>query len=184
MDRKLNEGIGSWNKKLMFPKNRYQAKCLEEEMKISNGGSVMTVRTWELICPEPIEIGERKVDVDGLKITQYCITKVKSEDGNGWDQEKSDKAFGKFADELQLMGFDGESINDENPPCFAVGKVVDMIVYGKKVKSFQSPTAEERAAGKKIGAPIKDAAGRDVEEYSLQIDQILGLSSTETNRPY
>lgn len=183
-ERKLTEGVGGWNKSMMFPKNRYTARCLEEDFGINNNGNPMITRKWELICPEPVEIGERKIDVDGLKITQYVITKVKNEAGDGWDTDKSDKAFGRFADELQKLGFDGETINDENPPCFAKGKVVDLIAYGKKVKSFQSPTAEQRAQGKKIGDPIKDASGKDVEEYQLQIDQILGLSTVESNRPY
>lgn len=182
--RKLSDGIGGWNKKMMFPKNRYTARCLEEDFGINSNGNPMITRKWELVCPEPVDIGERKIDVDGLKITQYRVIKVKSEDGKTWDQDKSDKAFGSFSEELQVVGFDGADIDDENPPLFMKDKVVDLIAYGKKVKSFQSPSAEERAQGKKVGAPIKDADDKDVEEYQLQIDQILGLSTVDTGWPY
>ena len=45
------------------------------------------------------------------------------------------------------------------------------------------PTPEERAKGQKIGKPIKGPDGKDVVVYQLQIETILGLSTTEV-RPY
>ena len=181
-NRKLNEGVGSWNKSMAFPKNRYTLRCIEEDMKIANSGSVMCQRKWEICQGEPVVIGEKSIDIDGLTLTQYATTKVKGEEG--WDAEKSDKAFSRFAEDLQKCGFEGDEIDDENPPCFMKGKVVDAIVYGKEVISYQSPNAEQKAKGQKIGDPIKDANGKDIRETQLQIDQILGLSTTEINRPY
>ena len=183
--RKLNEGVSGWNSRMAFPKNRYTLRCIEEDFAPSKAGNPMLVRKWELCQSEPVEIGDKKVDVDGLAITQWVVTKVKSEDGDGWDTAKSDKAYGRFADELRLVGYpeDGE-IDDENPPCFMKGKVVDAIVYGKEQVSYQSPSSEERAKGLRVGQPIKDASGKDVKVVQLNIDNILGLSTTEVNRPY
>jgi hypothetical protein len=183
--RKMTDGISGWNSRMMFPKNRYTLRCIEEDFAPSKGGNPMLVRKWEICQSEPVDIGDKKVDIDGLTITQYVVTKVKNEDGDGWDASKSDKAFGRFADDLRLCGFpeDGE-IDDENPPKFMLGKVVDAIVYGKENISYQSPTAEERAQGKKVGAAIKTADGKDVKVVQLNIDQILGLSTTEVNHPY
>lgn len=184
--RKLSEGgVSGWNSKMPFNKDRYTLKCIEEDFAPSkSSGNPMLTRTWEIYCPSPVMIGDREVDIDGLKVTQLCITKVGDGQG-GWDQEKSDKAFSRFRDELVTLGFDpnGE-IDDENPPCFALGKTVDAIVYGKKDVARKSPTAEQIKKGIRQGDPIKDAAGKDVVVYQLAIDQILGLSTTEVNRPF
>ncbi len=186
--RNLNDPsvVSGWNSKLPFPTDRYVLRCIEEEFNTSrNSGNPMLTRTWEICHTEPVQIGERKVDIDGLKITQYVITKNKSEDGDGWDGEKSDKSFGRFRDELILLGFDAEGqIDDENPPCFAKGKVVDAVVKGKKQTACKSPTPEQIRKGQKQGDPIKDDAGKDVVTYVLTLESILGLSTVEVNRPY
>lgn len=182
--RNVNEGVGSWNNRMPFPKDRYQITCIEEELKSSSGGNPMIVRTWEIASPEKVQIGEREVSIAGQRIMTYGVTKVKAEDGEGWDAEKSDKCFARLVDDLKLLGFDGSEIDDENPPLIARGKTVDAIVYARESQSFKDPTPEQRAQGKKIGDPIKDANGKDVKVYQLAIEQILGLSTVQTDVPY
>jgi hypothetical protein len=184
--RKINDGVGSWNNRMMFPKNRYTLRCIEEDFSPSKAtGNPMLIRKWEICQNEPVLIGDKKVDIDGLTIQQYVVTKVKTEDGDDWDADRSDKAFGRFAEDLRICGFPEDSdIDDENPPCFMKGKVVDAIVYGKENPSYQSPTADEIKAGKRVGQPILDAAGKPVKNYQLNIDSILGLSTVVVNRPY
>lgn len=184
--RKMTEGgLSTWNSKLPFPKDRYTLRCIEEEFAPSkSSGNPMLSRVWEICCPTPVLIGDREVDIDGCKINQFRVVKVKGKDGE-WDQEGSDKAFTGFRDELLSLGFDPNGdVDDENPPCFALGKVVEAIVYGKKDTARKSPTPEQIKKGIRQGDPIKDANGKEIVVYQLAIDTILGLSTVEVGRPF
>lgn len=176
--------VGVWKRNMPFPKNRYTLRCIEESLETSSSGNLMIKRTWEIYQPDPITSadGTKQLDIDGLKVDQYQMVRIF--DGDEVNQESTAKAISSLRDDLQMLGFDGDSFDDENPPLIAKGKVVDAVIYGKKSQSFMEPTAEERAKGQKVGKPIKDASGKDVIVYQLAIDQILGLSSTEINRPY
>lgn len=177
--RSITEGSTSWNNKIPLPKDRRTLRCIEESFGLSqSSGNPMITRTWEIVEPNEIEIGDRKVDIDGVKVTQYLPTKNKE------DAEKSNKAFGRLVEDLKSLGYSESEIDDENPPLIAKGKVVDAIVYGKENKSFKPPTAEEKKNGARFGQPIKDAQGKDVVVYQPQIETILGLSTVEVNRPY
>ena len=182
--RKMNEGISSWNSKMPFPKDRYQIACIEESFAPSSGGSPMVTRKWEIVSPEVVQQGERSLNVGGLQLTQYLVTKVKDKETGEWDKEKSDKAFGRFCDELVNLGFDGTEVDDENPPLIAKGKTVDAILYAKEDVARKTPTPEQLKKGQRYGDAIKDANGNDVKSYQLQIDSILGLATTQVNQAY
>lgn len=181
--RNVSEGVSNWTNKMFFPTKRYSICCIEEEATKSEKGHPMLVRTFEIVAPETIDVGGKPVNLVGTKVTQYRVTKVADGEG-GWDMAKSDKAFGSFRDELVNAGYDESEIDDENPPCFFKGKTFDAILYGKKTQAFESPTDAERAEGKRIGAAIKDADGKDVINYQIQIDQILGLSEKQIGVAY
>lgn len=181
--RGVTEGVSNWNSKMFFPKDRYSITCIEEEFKKSDGGNPMLIRTWEIKHPETIQLGDKTVNIGGTKVTQYVVTKVSDGEG-GWDTQKSDKAFGRFRDELLSVGFSDPEIDDENPPVFMKGKTVEAVLYGKKSQSFKDPTPEQRAAGKRIGDPIKDVDGKDIVIYQIQIESILGLSEHQVAVPY
>jgi len=186
--RKVSEGVSQWNSKMEFPKDRYILHCVEEEFGISKGSqNPMVTRTWEVIGngegSETITIGDKTVGIAGTKITQYRPTKVRTEDKEGWDPQKSDKAFGAFRDELKTCGFDEEEIDDENPPVFMKGKTVEAVVYGKKDVSRKQQTPEQKKRNEP-GDPIKDANNKEVITYQPQIEMIIGLSETKVNAPY
>ena len=183
--RNINEGISSWNNKKPFPRDRYAITCIEETFGLSKSSdNPMITRVWEISSPETVQQGDKKMNVAGLKINQYVTTKVKDPKTGGWDAEASDKNFGRFRDELVLMGFTEEAIDDEAPPLFAKGKTVDAIVYAKADKARKSPTPEQLAKGQKQGDPIKDQDGKEVVTYQLAIDSILGLSTTQVGANY
>lgn len=178
MIKKLADGVSGWHSKMTFPKDNYTLRCLEEEFSPSKStGNPMVTREWEIVCPNPVEIDGRQIDIDGLKITQRTMV------GNLQDEQKDAKAFGRFSEELKVLGFEGEDIDTENPPLIAKGKVVYAIVYGKEDVSRKSPTPEQKKKGQ-LGDPIKGPDGKDIKTYQLNIETILGLSTTEINRPF
>ena len=186
--RKVSEGISQWNSKMEFPKDRYHIHCVEEEIGISkNSGNPMVTRTWEIICAgeggETITIGDKTIGIAGAKITQYRPTKVRTEDKEGWDPKKSDKAFGAFRDELVVCGFENEDIDDENPPAFMKGKTVEAVVYGQKSVS-RKPQTPEQKKNNEPGDAITDSAGKEIATYQLNIEMILGISDMKVNSPY
>jgi|ERR1041385_4087862 hypothetical protein len=178
--RKLTDGVRGWNSKMPFPKDRYTLRCIEESFSPSkSSGNPMITREWEICAPELVVIGDKEVDIDGLKVQQYVVI------DNIKDAEKGNKAFGRFSDELTVLGFDDEEgIDTEKPPLVAKGKVVDAIVYGKEDVSRKTPTKEQLKKGIKQGDPIKGPDGKDIKTYQLTIESILGLSTVEVNRPY
>lgn len=180
-----NEGVGNWNKKMQFPKQRYTLACIEEEFKVSeNSGNPMLIRTYEIVLPETVQIGDKIVNVAGQKVTQYRVVKVKAED-DSWNQKKSDTAWQNFREELANVGVPLEDeMDDENPPCLMKGKTVDAILRANKQVALADPTPEERAQGKKVGQPIKDGMGQDIVEYQIQIDQIIGASSEQIDQVF
>ena len=173
----MNEGVVSWTSKMEFPSDRYAIRCIEEEVGSSKKDNPMITRTWEIVHDKPVQVGEKQVSINGLKITQYVTFKVKSEDGDGWDMEKSDKAFGRAKEELLAMGFDADGeIDDENPPAFAKGKTFDAIINSFKDVARKMPTPEQRKKGQ-AGDAIKDGDGNDVVNYKLNLSQVLGPAS-------
>ena len=52
--RNTTDGVGSWNNRMPFPKDRYQITCVEEELKSSSGGNPMIVRQWEIKSPDVV----------------------------------------------------------------------------------------------------------------------------------
>jgi hypothetical protein len=182
--RNLNQAVEiNWNSKMAFPKDRYTIRCTEEKFGMNSNNNPMITREWEVVAPETVQIGDQIVTVSGATIQQYLTSKVKG-DGGQWDSKRSDGAFARLRDDLKLLGFEGEEIDDENPPLIAKGKVVEAILYGRVSKSFKEVTPEQRAKGQRNGDPIKDLDGKDVVVYQINIDSILGLSNAEVGSQY
>lgn len=189
--RKMTDGVSGYNNKTPFPRDRYSICCVEEDMEISKSkDNPMLKRQWEVVSPETVALGDRTISVAGVKFTTYTTTKVRStkeevEAGEPeWNEEKSDKAFGRLRDDLLLVGFDPDGeIDDENPPCFMKGKTVEAILYAREDVARKSPTPEQ-AKKRQPGDPIKDAEGNDVVTYQIQLESILGLSEKQVGVPY
>lgn len=173
----------SWRKTEPFPKNNYPLRCIETKFAASNAGNDMVTLMWEIFAPEPVQFGPKKLDIDGLKLpTFHTITVYKNGEV---DEEATQSARGYFGEFLMKCGWQEEDFDVDNPPhTFFKNIVMDAVVYGKKQASFQEPTPEERAQGKKIGKPIKDPSGKDVINYQLAVEQFFGRSSVEVNRPF
>jgi len=188
--RKVGEGVTAWTNKMFFPKDKYTIRCIEEESGTSKGDNPMITRTWEIIAPETIQVGDRTLSVGGLKVTQYRPTKVRNapadvEAHGEWDSEKSDKSFNTFTDELKNAGVDVPAeIDDETPPCLMKDVTVAAVLHSKEDKARKSPTPEQMKKGQKVGDPILDENGKEIKTYQLQLDSILYPVTTETNRAF
>jgi hypothetical protein len=183
--RKLGETVAevNWSSKMPLPKDRYTIRCTDEKFGMNSNNNPMITREWEIVAPEVVMCGDQNVTVTGVKVQQYAVCKVKADDGT-WDAKKSDSAYARLRDDLLLLGFDGEEIDDENPPLVAKGKVVEAILYGRKSESRKDATPEQRAKGAKVGDPITGLDGKPVVVYQPQIDSILGLSNAEVGSQY
>lgn len=180
---KDTNAVGKWNKNMPFPKNRYAARCISTKFAPSNSGSPMVTLEWELCQSEPVRLGDKLFDVDGLKVQTYHTIKVIKEGEIDIEATMGSQRY--FSELLEKVGYEEESFDDENPPHqFFKGKVVDVIVYGKKQQSFQEPTTEQKAKGMKVGDPILGPDNKPTVQYQLAFDIIYGLSTLEVGKAY
>lgn len=181
--RKAAEMVGRLTSKDRLPRNRYAIRCVSEEFKPSSKGNPMIEREWEIVAPESVTISGKEVEIAGQTgIMQYCTILVQ-EDGKR-DDSKSDAALDRFLTERRNLGLPADEIDDENPPLDMEGKVVDAILSSDEYVSRLDPTPEQLAKGQKYGDPIKDAEGHEVKNYRIRLEQILGPSSVQVNRPF
>ena len=165
-----NVTVNMWNSRTFFPKDNYILRVIDQENKTSSTDNPMTVLEWEIINCAPKVIGDKTYDMEGVKFKSYHVTRV-----NG-DEEKSNKMFGYFDELLKSCGVDtSNGWDDENPPSVE-GVKVHACVQGDEQKNYASPTPEERAAGKKVGAVLKDPiTGKDVVFWAPKLVQVYGL---------
>jgi len=183
MLRKADAVVGALTMKDRLPRNRYTLRCVEEEfVQSKNSGNPMIHREWEIVLPEVVTVDGKEKEIGGLKVPQYH-TIIVMEDGTRND-EKSDKALDRFLTERRNLGLPADEVDDENPPLDVKGMLVDAILSAEEQVARQDPTPEERAQGKKIGQPIKDADGKDIKNYRIRLEQVLGKSSAEIGKGF
>ena len=181
--RNLASAPGTLTSKDKLPQLRYAVRCIEETFGESSKKNMMITRTWEIVDPEAVMINGASKVVAGVKVLQYLNVIVFNEDGTRND-EKSDKALGRLRDENASLGLPSDSIDDENPQLCCKGVVADSILGSDEYSPREELTAEQRAAGKTLGDPIKYADGTEVKNYKPKLISILGLSSTKVNAAY
>lgn len=175
--KSVKDAVGQWRNNTPFPKDRYVLHCVEEVFGESGSKNLMLTRTWEIVSPEVITVGDRNLQVAGQQIVEYVVTKNSDGEG-GWDEKKSSSSFGRATEDFKILGFAEDSWDDENPPKLAKGKTIDGIVYAEETVQRKSPTPEQLSKGIKMGDPIKDASGKDVKAYQLKLGTKLGISAS------
>ena len=182
--RNLAAAPGTLTSKDKLPQRRYAVRCIEESfVESKSSGNPMIVREWEIVDPEAVSINGMSKIVAGQKVTQYLTVMVKNDDGSRND-EKSDKALARLRDENANLGLPSDSIDDENPQLCCKGIVADAICGSDEYSPREELTAEQRAAGKTLGDPIKYADGTEVKSYRPKLISILGLSSVKVNAAF
>lgn len=178
----------SWNRSIFFPKKDYILRITDEEIKPSNAGNPMVKLEFE-ICNSPlISIGDAMVDLNGVKFPKWFVTKVKKQEGDNSPEaleKASQEAFDRYNMFLRQCGIDvSAGWDDENPPSVK-GKVVYALCYGKEEPAYSSRTAEQIAKGEKHGDIIKNPVdGKDVINYSPQLEQVFGIYTGELKQPF
>ena len=175
-------GVLTRNDKL--PRNRYTICCNAETFENSkSSGNPMVVRNWEIIAPESVIINGLPKIIAGIEVKQYLPTIVLGEDGKR-DDAKSDKALARLRDENENLGIATAQIDDENPELHCKGIVADAILSSKEYSPRLDPTPEQLKKGIKFGDPIKDEDGKEVKNYQVNLDQVLGLSSMKVEQAF
>lgn len=182
--KQQSETIVSLTSKIALPRDRYVALCMKEKFAPSQSGNPMITREWQVVQPEFVDIGGQKVVVSGVTFQQYLPTKVKDEEGRGWDEEKSSKALGRIFTDYNALGFPTtEGIDDENPALHAEGVYADVILWSEESVARKNPTLEQKAK-RELGDPILDAEGKQIRTYQVKLLQVLGRAKVEPNVPY
>lgn len=163
------------NSKIEFPKDRYLLLCTDEKLAPSQGGNPMITRNWELISPEVIEINGEQVSIGGTKFTEYLVVKNLTGDDKKTAAEKTAASQARLVANYEKLGYT-DDIDDENPVLIAKGKYADWICGSDENVQCKAPTPEERAKGKKVGAPIKGPDGKDIKTYYPKAIELLGLA--------
>lgn len=167
-----------------IPKQRYVMRvCGTKFGPSGSSGNPMITLEFEILGTgdnkDVVEVGDRKINVAGYRLRQYYVTSsIADPSTNG---EKMGRVFDLFA----ACGIPKEEIDENNPPHGELlNAVVDAILYSKKDLKFSDPTAEDLAAGRKVGAPIKDSSGNPLEFFKVEIDKLLGPCQYEGSRAF
>lgn len=168
------------------PNGRYVMRCIEEVFSISKSSeNPMITRTWEVVSPEEIKIGDKLVGLAGEKFRQYLTTKVIASEKNTFSlaevAKKSDAAYKRWMDENAKVGLPTEGFDDENPDMqesrSCIGVVADCSLYTKKEPAFNKTETGELK-------PRLLENGQQATINRHQFGFVYGLSSVELNLPF
>lgn len=173
-----------WTKKTPFPKDNFILRCTDEAFGQSSSGNPMITLDFEIISPETVDVGTALVNVSGVQIRKWYVTK--NFDGDTINIDKSAKSAEALKALYKAFGLDAENINPDNPVLGFKGKCVHALLYGKQEEQTKSPTSAQLAEGKRKGDVIIDPVTKlPMVQYSPQIDTIYGLAQVDaSNRPY
>lgn len=181
---KAQDQVGQWTIKVRFPRKRVTLRVTEEEFTTSrNSGNLMLVRKLEIVLPETINVDGAEYNIAGQEVTQYVVLRNLDPVTKERDEEKSSRSIARFLEERRLLGLPADEVDDENPPLDLTSMLIDAVVSCDESVSREEPTPEQRAK-KELGTPIKDAQGNDLKVYRLKVEQLLGRSTAEVNKPY
>lgn len=174
-----------WTNKFWFEKGSYKALIKDERNYISdNSGNFVKQLDWEIYHPEPMVVGDKPLDIDGVEFTTYWAIRKVNPETKEWDDEASKQAQADFQSKvLEKLGIDvSEGWDSENPPSLK-GKFCWVNLYAKK----NTPMVKDPNDPKKK-VPQKDPiTGKDLITYDIQMEfttPIFGLVDEEPHRPF
>src|ERR1044071_1683567 len=163
-------------------RDRYIIRCIDEDFGLSSKQNPMITLSFE-ICghqgadgklSQTIKRGGTEYMIAGKKCSPMYFTLIDGFAGQNYLE---------FRQKAKLE-VPEEGINPENPPLDHKGIVLSAILSVQESIQRKALTDEEKTAGKQVGDPITDENGKQVINYRINIDQILGKSSVEINTPF
>lgn len=175
------------NSRIQLPPTRCALQCTKEEyVESKSSGNMMIHRTWQVIEHAPVKIDEAEIDLSGTELEQYIVLKKSNGNGGFLPNDHADvkKALGRAYADLDAIGYPKETVIDtDNPTLETQGKVVDAMVGSQEQPLYHPPTAEQLAAGKKIGDPqIDSESGKPLVRFKPNLNYILGPSKVEAQQ--
>lgn len=167
-----------WNASYMLPPGSdYVNRITGAEWNPSkNSGNPMITLNLELTNPQEVEIGDKQINIAGIKTTVYQTTTVMK---NGIvDEEKTSKTRERAEKLLLSLGMKKEEIDWDNLNVDGLkGKLVFAFMEAETVERRANPTSEElkknpKAVGKVLKNPL---TGKPLVDYWPKTREIFGL---------
>lgn len=174
-----------YNNKIPFPQDRFLCQFIEEKFAPSQKGAPMVTIEAQVVAPEAVEVNGAMVNVAGTRYMYlYFPLKVKSESGEGWDEEKTKKAQGRYLAFLDAMGIDTSNVDDEKPLETAAvkGMYADLMLGSDEQEYLKAPTPEQKAKNQP-GSPVLDANNKPIKQYRPKIVSVLGRAEKPSAGP-
>jgi hypothetical protein len=171
-----------WHRKLMFPKDMYTLRCIEETMKQSDKGTPMMVLQFEIASPEEQEVNGEMLEMVGTKTVVFRIIYKSIDKAGKVNEEKTAKC-----QEMAQKVYDMFEIpyDKENPAGGFKGKLQYATVYGDKQEIRKSPSAEQLKMGVRQGDVIKHPkTGEPLLQYIPTIEEFFGLADEDPKKPF
>ena len=160
-----------------LPYDRYTILIITATVEASKKESRPMIK-WEceIVAKEPIQIGDIKIDPNGMKFELYHML-------------DTDKALGQLLEVHSRLELPGE-IDTDNPDTKQYeGLCFDMLLSSEKNIKRKPLTEEQRKNGETVGQPFLDAAGKELSlgfRIEAKTWDIIGKSAVQlqTGRPY
>jgi len=173
-----------WTSKVMFPRDNFVLRCIEESLEQSSKGNAMIKLVFEVDRPEEVEINGDTFNVAGARSTGYYVLKVTDGDG-AVDTEKTENAQGRIRELYEKFGLPSDNIDFDNPQLGFKGKLQWALLYADAQEQRKSPTKEQLAKGIKQGDVLRHPITREpLIAYYPKIDQFFGLAEAQANKPF
>lgn len=166
-------------------RDRYIIRCVDESFGPSSKGNPMITLEWEL-CGYQKPDGSLSETIVRNGQTYMIAGKRNINTYHTLMEGPAGQNYIEFREKLKLPIDD---IDENNPPLDHKGIVASAILSAEDLIQRKALTEEEKEELKKsgkppLGEPILDEDGKEIHTYRIKIDQILGRSSVEVNRPF
>ena len=183
--------IVNWNAEIQFPSDScFKNRIIGAKFAPANSGNPMITLELEVVEPQTYTVGDKEVNIAGVKAKMYFITKVM--DGDEVNEEKTAQCRARVFVSAnpeqpslwEKLGLDGAAADPENPNMNdLLGKVVFTQMSSEPVEQRKTPTAEEIAKAKKAGTRPQGAVmkhpvtGKALVKYWPKIEEIFAVVS-------
>lgn len=176
--------VSKWNSKVMFPKDIYILRCLEESFGPSNrSGKPMWTLEFEIVAPETINVAGEEYQIVGQKTSKKYVT-VKSIDKEGIEDEGKSANLQKMAIAVYVAFGMTAPTEWDNPLGGFKGKLVHALVSDRATEQRKTPTPEQVKRGQEGDVLKHPITGQPLVSHYPEIDEIYGLAEANPGKSF